>query len=195
MVREVKSRVGNPDQNCISRLLLRGHGSPGSISVGDGTGWVRGRYISSGNFRPSLAELIPYFCEDAVVTLFGCNVGRGATGMHFIQALSDFWQVSVAAPTGRGNGFGIQGVWVWGIPDQVLPSDTMLIVDQIIRILDETTYGDDEEMIFDLLEAGNTRLLFDSIVAELRRQGRWDSLRDDLIDEDESRYYRLFGVD
>ena len=68
----------------------------------------------------------------------------------------------------------------------------MLIVDQIVRILDERTYGDDEEMIFDLLEAGNSRGILNDIMNELVRQGRWDSLRSDLRDEDESRYDRLF---
>jgi hypothetical protein len=115
--------------------------------------------------------------------------------VRFIQALSDFWQVNVAAPTGVVNGFGIMGVWVWGIPGQVLPNDTMLIVDQIVRILDERTYGDDEEMIFDLLEAGNSRGILNDIMIELVRQGRWNSLRSDLRDEDESRYDRLFPME
>jgi len=192
MVRDVKAEVGDPSTNCIRRLTLDGHGSPGNMSVGDGTGWMEGRNISAGNFRPSLAELTPYFCSGASVVLLGCNVGRGPTGMRFIQALADYWQVNVAAATGKVDGFGIQGVWVWGLPGQVLPNDTMLIVDQIIRILDETTYGDDEEMIFEILEAADARGSLTDVRSELVRRGRWYRLCRDLRDEDSTRFNRLY---
>lgn len=192
MVRDVKAEVGHPDRNCIRTLTLDGHGSPGNMSVGDGTGWVEGRHISTEDFRPTLAELIPYFCSGATVVLLGCNVGRGPTGARFIQALADYWQVNVAAATGEVDGFGIQGVWVWGLPGQVLPSDTMLIVDQIVRILDETTYGDDEEMIFEILEASDARGSLTGVRSELVRQGRWDGLCRDLRYEDSARFNRLF---
>ncbi|MFZ5447951.1 MAG: eCIS core domain-containing protein [Thermodesulfobacteriota bacterium] len=192
MVREVKSEVGDPADNCINRLTLDGHGSPGNMSVGDGTGWIAERNISTGNFRPSLNELIPYFCDGATVVLMGCNVGRGAVGTRFIQRLSDLWQVNVAAATGLVRGYGIEGVWVWGLPGQVLPSDARLITDQIVRILDETTYGDDEEMIFSLLEAANSHGILAQVTTELTTQGRWANLAVDLRDEDEARYNRLF---
>ena len=192
MVVDVIAEVGDPATDCISRLTLVGHGTPGNISVGAGTGWMAEGSISTGNFRPSIARLTPYFCDGATVVLYACNVGRGPTGATFIQTLADFWQVNVAAPTGAVNGFGIMGVWVWGQPGQVLPNDTDLIVDQIVRILDETTYGDDEEMIFDLLEAGDNRGLLPGIQAELVRQGRWDRLSEDLRDEDEDRYNQIF---
>ena len=192
MVRDVRARAGDPARNCIGRLTLDGHGSPGNMSVGDGTGWVAGRNISTGHFRPSLNQLTPYFCEGSSVVLLGCNVGRGATGARFIQQLSNLWHVNVAAATGLVRGYGIEGVWVWGLPGQVLPNDTALIVDQIARIMDERTYGDDEEMIFDLLEAGNDRGLLAAIQADLVQQARWNRLREDLIDEDQGRYQRLF---
>ncbi|MFZ1985106.1 MAG: DUF4157 domain-containing protein, partial [Desulfatitalea sp.] len=150
MVDDVITEVGDPATDCISRLTLVGHGSPGNVSVGAGTGWAAEGNISSGNFRPSIARLTPYFCDGATVVLYACNVGRGPSGARFIQSLSDFWQVNVAAPTGQVDGFGIMGVWVWGQPGQVLPADTALIVDQITRILDASPYGDDEEMIFEL---------------------------------------------
>lgn len=192
MVDDVIAEVGDPATDCISRLTLVGHGSPGNVSVGDGTGWTAEGNISRGNFRPSIARLTPYFCDDASVVLYACNVGRGATGMRFIQSLSDFWQVAVAAPTGAVDGFGIMGVWVWGQPGQVLPADTALIADQISRILDETTYGDDEEMIFDLLEAADSLGLLANVQAELVRTGHWAALEENLIDEDEDRYNTLF---
>ena len=192
MVDDVMAEAGDPATDCISRLTLVGHGSPGSVSVGDGTGWSAGGNISSGNFRPSIARLTPDVCDGATVVLEACNVGRGATGARFIQSLSDFWQVNVAAPTGEVNGFGIMGVWVWGQPGQVLPADAALIVDQIGRILDETTYGDDEEMIFELLEAADSLGVLADVQAELVRTGRWEQLRTDLIDEDENRFDTLF---
>jgi hypothetical protein len=162
------------------------------MSVGDGTGWIEGRNISTGHFRPSLTALVPYFCDGATVVLLGCNVGRGATGVTFIQNLADRWQVNVAAATGYVNGFGIDGVWVWGIPGQVLPRNSALIVDQIVRIVDEDTYGDDEEMIFEILEGGDARGILGDIRAELVRLGRWEGVKRDLIDEDDARFDRLF---
>lgn len=192
MVRDVKADVGDPTANCLSKLTLDGHGSPGSMSVGDGTGWVEGSYIGAGPLRPSLAGLTAYFCDGAEVVILGCNVGRGATGARFIQTLADHWQVNVAAATGEVNGFGIMGVWVWGLPGQVLPGDAALIVDQIDRILDETTYGDDEEMILDLLEDSHASGLLADVKAQLSRQGRWNSLKEDLRDEDRGRFDRLF---
>ncbi len=84
-------------------------------------------------------------------------------------------------------------MWVWGTPGQVLPSDTLLIVDQIVRILDETTYGDDEEMIFDILEASDARGLTANIKTELTRLGRWRTVKRDLRDEDDARFNRLFS--
>jgi len=190
MVRDVKAEVGDPATNCLRRLTLDGHGSPGNMSVGDGTGWIEGKNISTGSFRPSLADLKPYFCDGAQVTLLGCNVGRGAVGARFIQTLADYWQVNVAAATGLVDGFGIEGVWVWGLPGQTLPTDALLLVDQIVRIYDTSPSGDDEEMIFDLLDAGLTDL--GTIRAELARLGKWDGIKTNLRDEDRSRFDLLF---
>jgi hypothetical protein len=47
-------------------------------------------------------------------------------------------------------------------------------------------------MIFDLLEAGRDRNLLQDIKTELERQGRWDALQEDLIDEDEARFNQLY---
>lgn len=192
MVRDVSAGVGDPTRNCLNTLTLDGHGSPGNMSVGDGTGWVAGGNISVGNFRPSLNNLTPVFCSGATVILLGCNVGRGPTGARFIQSLADLWHVNVGAATGFVRGYGIEGVWVWGLPGQVLPGDAMLIVDQIVRILAETTYGDDEEMIFEILGAADASHLLADVRAELVRLGRWNELRGDLRDEDEDRLNRLY---
>lgn len=56
MVRDVRTCIGNPAATCISKLTLDGHGSPGNMSVGDETGWVEGKNISTGHFRLSLVE-------------------------------------------------------------------------------------------------------------------------------------------
>lgn len=193
MVSDVKTQVGDPSKNCIQKLVLDGHGSPGNMSVGDGTGWVEGSNISTGNYRKSVRELTPYFCDGATVVLLGCNVGRGSIGARFIQNLAMIWQVKVAAATGVVRGYGIEGIWVWGDPGKQLPSSSILITDQIIRILDETTLGDDEEMIFDLLEEAKGYDLLQEVRMELIRQGRWESLKVDLIDEDSDRFNNLFS--
>jgi hypothetical protein len=193
MVQDVKAKVGDPTKNCIKKLILDGHGSPGAMSVGDGRGWTdMGRHISTGNYRPSVRSLTPYFCDDATVVLLGCNVGRGSIGERFIQNLAMIWQVKVAAATGVVRGYGIEGIWVWGDPGKQLPSNAVIVAGQIIRILDETTFGDDEEMIFDLLEEAKQYEFIDDVLAELTRKGRWEKLKTDLMDEDTSRYNKLF---
>lgn len=193
MVRDVKTQVGDPAKNCIQKLVLDGHGSPGNMSVGDGTGWVEGGQISTGNYRPSIRELTPYFCDEATVVLLGCNVGRGSVGARFIQNLARIWQVKVAAATGVVRGFGIEGIWVWGDPGKQLPSSPVLITGQIIRILDEMTLGDDEEMIFDLLEEAKSYDLLYEVELQLKSKGRWESLKADLIDEDSERFNKLYS--
>lgn len=124
--------------------------------------------------------------------ILGCNVGRGSAGARFIQNLARIWQVKVAAVTGVVRGYGIEGIWVWGDPGKELPDSSVLITGQIIRILDETTLGDDEEMIFDLLEEAKSYDLLHEVEMQLKRQGRWENLKKDLIDEDSDRFTRLY---
>jgi hypothetical protein len=130
MVDQIKGTLaGPPRPECIGDLTIIGHGSPGSISVGDGTGFRAGANIGGGaldpaspaydsGLRTTLAELTPRFCSTASVTLRGCNVGDGALGTAFVQRLADLWRVNVRAHIGtiRGGGYWTTGNWRSAIP-------------------------------------------------------------------------------
>lgn len=130
MVDQIKGSLAQPPQpECIGNLTIIGHGSPGAISVGDGTGWMSGRHIDGGSLDPTsrsydpvmratLAELTPLFCNTASVTLRGCNVGDGAAGATFVQLLANLWGVRVSAHVGvvRAGGYWTTGQWTSASP-------------------------------------------------------------------------------
>lgn len=129
MVEQVEGAIS--EGSCISTLTIIGHGSPGSISVGDGTTRIEGRYIGGGALDSTsdlynaemarlLARLTPLFCSGATVTLRGCNVGDGALGASFAQNLANLWRVHVRAHVGtvRGGGYWTTGDWTEADPRQ-----------------------------------------------------------------------------
>ena len=120
--------------DCIRTLTIIGHGSPGQIAVGDGTGRIAGRYIGGGTLDPTspayrpdmvatLARLTPRFCDGAQVILRGCDVGNGDLGEMFVQRLVALWGVSVKAHVGtiRGGGHWTTGEWTEGEPARATP--------------------------------------------------------------------------
>lgn len=130
MVDAIKADLDPPPQpECIGDLTIIGHGSPGSISVGSGTGWDPNKDIHGGTIDPSspaynpamratLNELTPLFCPSATVTLRGCNVGDGPVGAAFVQTLADLWGVRVRAHVGtvRAGGYWTTGDWTEASP-------------------------------------------------------------------------------
>ena len=52
---------------------------------------------TSGDLAP-LEALKPYFEKSSTIEVHACNAGKGESGAHFIQALSDFLEVRVIAP-------------------------------------------------------------------------------------------------
>lgn len=127
MVEQVEESIS--EGSCISTLTIIGHGSPGSISVGDGTTRIEGRYIGGGaldsrsdlysaQMARLLARLTPLFCSGATATLRGCNVGDGVLGASFVQNLANLWRVHVRAHVGivRGGGYWTTGDWTEADP-------------------------------------------------------------------------------
>ncbi len=115
--------------SCIGSLTIIGHGSPGSISVGDGTGNIAGKHIRGGALDSTsdiydaamanlLARLTPKFCDNGKAVLRGCNVGDGKLGESFSQLLANLWQVEVKAHIGtiRGGGYWTTGKWKQAAP-------------------------------------------------------------------------------
>lgn len=127
MVEQVEDSIS--EGSCINTLTIIGHGSPGSISVGDGTARIEGKYIGGGALDSTsdlynaemarfLARLTPLFCSGASATLRGCNVGDGALGASFVQNLANLWRVHVRAHVGtvRGGGYWTTGNWTEADP-------------------------------------------------------------------------------
>ncbi len=132
MVKSIESEVG--PGSCIDTLTIIGHGSPGSISVGDGTGRIVGKHIRGGALDSTsdiydpkmaglLARLTPKFCKDGQAELRGCNVGDGLLGETFAQLLANLWRVDVKAHIGtiRGGGYWTTGKWTRGSPETKKP--------------------------------------------------------------------------
>ena len=77
--------------NTIYRLNIMGHGAPGVQSVGGGPHIKQGKYLDTNvlmQYSNILGRLKPYFRADAVVTLYGCEVGSGAEGTLFLKQFS-----------------------------------------------------------------------------------------------------------
>lgn len=93
---------------CINKLTIAGHGSPGNISTGDGQGWEDGKHMNGNQdkWKPALRGLKGKFCSGAHILLWGCNVGACNKGAAKLHEMAKFFGVSVDAPTGKVYGDG-----------------------------------------------------------------------------------------
>jgi hypothetical protein len=93
-VNQVLSKLGPND--CIKKLTLIGHGSPGNIGVGSGKKVAR-----SGNdsldlnniarWEPQIRRLRCRFCKpDGEFELIGCNTGAGLAGARLLRLIVNF---------------------------------------------------------------------------------------------------------
>jgi len=117
MVDKILEKLG--DDDCIRSLTIIGHGSPGNISVGDGQGHEEGGHMATWNqdeWKDQIDRLQGRFCEDAVVTLRGCNTGAEEDGANLLALLADCLDVTVRAPTGTCNALWAGGEWVTATP-------------------------------------------------------------------------------
>ena len=93
-VNQVLSRVGTND--CIKKLTLIGHGSPGNIGVGSGRRVARtgNNSLGLGNiaqWEPEIRRLRCKFCRpDGEFELIGCNTGAGLAGARLLRLLVNF---------------------------------------------------------------------------------------------------------
>ena len=112
MVDKVLAGLGADDS--IGRLTLIGHGSPGNLSMGDQKEHVEGKHIGLANqaeWGGDIDRLQPRFSSDALLTLRGCNVGRGPEGRELVDLLHEKLGVKVRAPTGPTTPLWIFGRW------------------------------------------------------------------------------------
>jgi hypothetical protein len=118
MVDKVLRRLGD---NSMRSLFIGGHGSPGYQALGcgpnhDSTGDLSLQLNSStgrlkGNSEHHLSRLSRKFSHDAVVTLGGCQTGRGTAGENLLKELSRVLGVPVEAGTANQRPFvpGMEG--------------------------------------------------------------------------------------
>ena len=112
MIDKVLARLGEGD--CIGRLTLIGHGSPGNLSMGDGRGQEVGKHIgirNRGEWIDEIGRLRGRFAAEALLTLRGCRAGRGPEGRELVELLHERLGVRVRAPTGVTTPLWIFGRW------------------------------------------------------------------------------------
>jgi hypothetical protein len=113
LVDKVLARLKEGD--CIKTLNIYGHGSPGRISTGKGNAppdkTNRNAYIdgqgdaaNDASWTPELTRLKGKFCKNAVVNLYGCNVGADEAGAAKVWALAKLLGVKVGAAVNKVDG-------------------------------------------------------------------------------------------
>ena len=103
---KVLGKLGEGD--CIKRLDFRGHGGPGVQSVGDGVGANpdANMHINTDNqnkWIDRLKDLKGRFCRDAVINLWGCNVGSCNKGAAKLQKIADEFGVTARGAVNTVN--------------------------------------------------------------------------------------------
>jgi hypothetical protein len=118
MVKKVLARVG---ASSIKNLVISGHGAPGYQGVGSGSAWNasgdKSLQVDSttgkikGTSDKALRRLASKFTKDALVTLGGCQVGKGTAGSDLLKAVSDCFGVPAQAGTDNQRPFlpGMEG--------------------------------------------------------------------------------------
>ncbi|CAM9904805.1 unnamed protein product, partial [Phaeothamnion confervicola] len=92
----------NNNGNQPFSVVLIGHGAPGNQGMGDGQDTVVGKNISD---QPASAPSLAAFtaaCKGKVssITMYGCNVAKGASGAAFVQDVATRANCTVTAYTG-----------------------------------------------------------------------------------------------
>lgn len=103
-----KALANFKEGDCIQKIVIIGHGAPGTISVGNGQcGTDRNKEINGRNedvWGPQLDRLRCKFCEGGVVYLRGCNVGAEAAGARKLFRIAQrLGCATVQAPSGVCN--------------------------------------------------------------------------------------------
>jgi len=102
-VTKILAELGAGD--CIKRLDFRGHGGPGVQGVGDGVKYDDDKHINTGaaKWKTKLAGLKGKFCANAVINLWGCNVGSCDKGATKLKELADEFGVTVRGAVNTVN--------------------------------------------------------------------------------------------
>jgi hypothetical protein len=189
----VDSIIANANGHMIEKLVLVGHGSPGSQLIADGVS------LRPDNIAANAAELLrlkPLFAKGAVVQLDGCSSGAGPNGEALVKALSELWGVEVRAAIVPQSSVltGNDGTRVCAKPG---PNGTEISVkrnalDGFYRIWNNRGWSADDKA------RAAIRDMPDDGVRALSRQARWDYARSMLegwtVKSERTQLMRLFEL-
>ncbi len=123
MVTKVNEYINSKDNSCkcVSRLEIRGHGTDGYQSVGNGTKYVNDDKALVYNSKQSHLEKLKTikFCNSGMLLLTGCHTGRGK-GKDLLKKVSNILPgILIGGAQHYTHGTGLGGVKVVGEGDEV----------------------------------------------------------------------------
>jgi hypothetical protein len=107
LMNKLKART-QQDSCCIKKLVIRGHGCDGLLTMGSGRQIRVCKYVNGDtaeivnnrdDWKRDLADLKGLFCDSAELHLEGCEVGHGDIGLFKMQEIAREFGVTVLAPT------------------------------------------------------------------------------------------------
>ncbi|WP_461304613.1 eCIS core domain-containing protein, partial [Aureisphaera sp.] len=123
MVTKVNNYIESKDNSCkcVSRLEVRGHGTDGYQSVGNGTKYVNDDKALVHDSKQSHLEKLKKikFCNSGMLLLTGCHTGRGK-GKDLLKKVSNILPgILIGGAQHYTHGTGLGGVKVVGEGDEV----------------------------------------------------------------------------
>ena len=93
----------------IDAIHLISHGSQGALYLGSTV--LDSERLAS--YRTPLASIGSSLTESGDISLYGCNVARGDTGLQFITSLAQYTEADVAASTDATGAAAQGGIGCW----------------------------------------------------------------------------------
>ena len=122
-----------------SSIQIISHGSPGTITIGS-THLTENNLFS---YQSQLENIGHALTDSGDLLLYGCSVGAGATGQHFIEILAQLTGADVAASNDVTGGVAAGGDWqlesATGSIESVIPvaDSTLLKYDHTLGAVDD----------------------------------------------------------
>ncbi len=142
----------------IGQIAIISHGAEGVLSLGDGELWTVETLQADSSEWTELGGLL---ADDAVIDLYGCNIGQGEEGLLFIQELASVTDSTVRASddaTGNVDGSDWDFEVIAGAADNSALLDYSELEPGTIRLADlEGTAGNDDLTIESTDSFGDVR--------------------------------------
>ena len=122
-----------------SSIQIISHGAAGAITIGS-------TVLNSSNllqYQSQLENMGHALTDSGDLLLYGCNVGAGATGEHFVETLEQFTDADVAASDDLTGGSAVGGDWKLEVTSDSIESK-MPVADSSLQQYDNTLgYAED----------------------------------------------------